>query len=180
MKFGVTMNEKLSAFVDNELSEIEERRLLVELGHDPQLRAAWGRYHLIGAALRNELERVMSAKLPNAVAEVVACEPLRHRWRARAATFGKSIGGIAIAASVAAIAIWNLQSPVAPRGETAATAPIAASGQTVQVAAPVAARVPAATDALNAYLVEHNEFAPTAGMGNMLPYVRTVGYDNNR
>jgi hypothetical protein len=31
---------------------------------------------------------------------------------------------------------------------------------------------------LNAYLVEHGEVTPSAGMGNMLPYVRTVNHEN--
>jgi sigma-E factor negative regulatory protein RseA len=174
------MNENLSAFVDNELSEFEERRLLVELGHDPQLRATWERYHLIRAALRNELERLAPATLSGAVAEVVAREPLRRHWRTSATMLGKTVGGLAIAASVAAIAILSLQSPVTPRGETESVAQATAGGQAVRVATPVAARVPTAADALNAYLVEHSEFAPTAGLGNMLPYVRTVGHDSNR
>ncbi len=180
MKFGVTMNEKLSAFVDNELSEFEERRLLVELGHDPQLRATWERFHLIRAVLRNELERLAPATLSGVVTEVVAREPLRRDWRATATMLGKTVGGLAIAASVAAIAILSLQAPVTPRGETESVAQATVGGQAVQVVTPVAVRAPTEADALNAYLVEHSEFAPTAGMGNMLPYVRTVGYASNR
>ena len=41
-------------------------------------------------------------------------------------------------------------------------------------------REPEAESALNAYLVEHNEFAPTSGMNGMLPYVRVVGYDSDK
>ena len=173
------MNEKLSAFVDNELSEVDERHLLVELRHDPRLRATWERYHLIRAALRNELESLAPTTLPGVVTEVISREPMPRRWRATATTLGKTVGGLAIAASVATFAILSLQSPVAPRGETVTDAQATAGGQAAQVATPVAARMPTEADALNAYLVEHSEFAPTAGMGNMLPYVRMVGYDES-
>ena len=174
------MNEKLSAFVDNELSDLEARRLLVELGRDSQLRAAWERYHMIRAALRKEPENIAPATLPGAVAEAVAREPSHRDWRASATTLGKTAGGLAIAASVAVVAILSLQSPVAPRGEGASVGQVTAADQAAQVAMPIKAGVVPSADALNTYLVEHSEFAPTAGMGNMLPYVRTVSHDDNR
>ena len=52
------MNEKLSAFMDNELDELETRRLLATLAEDEALRAAWGRYHLAGAVLRRRLDQI--------------------------------------------------------------------------------------------------------------------------
>lgn len=55
------LRESLSAVVDGEADEFELRRVLDELPKDPQLRAAWSRYHLIGAALRSE--RVVSRSL---------------------------------------------------------------------------------------------------------------------
>jgi len=39
---------------------------------------------------------------------------------------------------------------------------------------------PEAESALNAYLVEHDEFASTSGLGGMMPYVRIVSYDNDK
>ena len=46
--------ERVSAAVDGEASEAELRQLLEESGDDPELRAAWARYHSIGAAMRGE------------------------------------------------------------------------------------------------------------------------------
>ena len=46
--------ETLSAAVDGEATDAEMRRLLDEAEEDPELRAAWKRYHSIGAALRGE------------------------------------------------------------------------------------------------------------------------------
>ena len=39
---------------------------------------------------------------------------------------------------------------------------------------------PEAESALNAYLVEHDEFASASGLGGMMPYVRIVSYDNDK
>lgn len=172
------MNEKLSAFVDNELSELEQRRLLVELDRDPVLRAAWERYHLIGAALRRDLEHLAPADLSARVADAIAGEAGHRPRRALAVTLGRAFGGLAIAAAVATVAVLNFPLPFVPSKEAGSVA------TRVDASAPaVVARgksSSAATNPLNAYLVEHNEFAPTAGMGNMLPYVRTVKHDENR
>jgi sigma-E factor negative regulatory protein RseA len=168
------MNEKLSAFVDNELSEIEERRVFAEINGDPGLRATWGRYHLIRAALRKELDHVAPAGLCGTVARAIAAEPVQRYALAR--RLGKVVGGLAIAATVATVAILNFPTPLTPSRDTA---PVASNRPATAVAARTEARPSAATHPLNAYLVEHNEFAPTAGMGNMLPYVRSVKHDNN-
>jgi hypothetical protein len=37
---------------------------------------------------------------------------------------------------------------------------------------------PETESTLNTFLVEHNEFASSSGIGGMMPYVRVVGYDN--
>lgn len=171
------MNEKLSALVDNELSEIEERRVLAELGRDPALRATWDRYHLIRASLRKELEQVAPSGLPTAVAAAIAADPAHQQRRALALGIGKLAGGLAIAATVATIAVLFFPNPLAPTNDSGALA--AKSGTATAVAVRNQPKS-VAMSPLNAYLVEHNEFAPTAGMGNMLPYVRTVKHDDTR
>jgi sigma-E factor negative regulatory protein RseA len=169
------MNEKLSAFVDNQLSELEERRLLDELVRSDELRARWGRYHLISAALRRELGHVVPLDTPAAIANALATEP-RHRHGLRLAFSATKIaGGLAIAATVATVAVLNLPIAVTPEKQAATVA--------AAVPAPASSTSPRTSDAthpLNAYLLEHSEFAPTAGMGNMLPYVRSVNHDPNR
>ena len=176
------MNEKLSAFVDNELSELEERRLVADLAYDAELRAAWERYHLIGAVMRNELESIAPANLPGAVAAAIAREPLQAKKISRT-MIAKAVGGLAVAASVAVVAVLSLQSSVAPLSQESSVAQLPTTSQsarTTNAAVPIPVRVPTAADTLNAYLVEHNEFAPTAGMGHMLPYVRSVNHDNKQ
>lgn len=48
------MKESLSALVDGEADELEIRRILNQAEQDDELRERWGRYQLIGAALRRE------------------------------------------------------------------------------------------------------------------------------
>jgi len=181
------LNEKLSAFIDNELTELDERRVLSELQRDEALRGTWERYHLIRAALRNELGSEHGGAPPvrvsTAVAHALDREPAHRNRRVLAKTLGKALGGLAIAASVATVAILMLQAPSGP-SDAERTALVPAAG-TVQPIVPVSdnngvlgARAPAAAADLNAYLLEHSEFAPTTDIGNMLPYVRTINRDN--
>jgi len=176
------MRENLSALVDNELDEVNERRIWAALEGDITLRNTWERYHLVRAALRQDLEVVVAHDMAERVAKQIAVEP------SIAATFKRRrlvhfMGTFAIAASVAAIAIvgvqW-LQQPVsAPLPKLAANVPVQAktirSGITRWDT-----KEPEAENALNAYLVEHDEYASTAGIGGMMPYIRVVSYDNDK
>lgn len=183
-----SIKEQLSALVDNELDELDERRLLGVLGGDLTLRNVWERYHLVRAALRQDLEVVVAPGLAERVAQRIAAEP------SRAAAFrrhhlARLIGTLAIAASVATIAIAGVQWFQQPTSKPLLTV---ATNTPVPTPAPAPVRVshrgtmrwdtkePEAEKALNAYLVEHDEFASTAGIGGMMPYVRVVSYDNDK
>lgn len=179
------MKEKLSALVDNEIDELDQRRVLGALAEDAALRRTWDRYHLVRAALRKELEFVVAPGLAERVAEEISMTSARAGsgsprtfWR-RAAL---ASGTVAIAASVAAVAILGLQWMRAPIG----TQQLAAQSKPApaQVARAGAMRWDTthaeAENALNAYLVEHNEFASHSGFGGMAPYVRVVSYDNDK
>lgn len=48
------LRQSLSAVVDGEADAFELRRVLDELERDPELRAAWMRYHLVGSVIRGE------------------------------------------------------------------------------------------------------------------------------
>lgn len=163
------MKEKLSAFVDAELSELEERHVLGALANDSELRSAWERYHLIRAAMTRQLSMLAPAGLSEQVLDKLGDTP-RERLAPR---YWHYAGGAAVAATVAAVAIVGLQTlyqPTAPAVPAAARAPTAAT----------VASTSASTQGLNPYLVGHNEFMPTAGMGGMLPYVRVVTLDPDK
>lgn len=51
------LRESLSAIVDDEADEFELRRVLNELDKNPELKASWDRFHLIGSVMRREHSR---------------------------------------------------------------------------------------------------------------------------
>ena len=57
--------ETVSAAVDDEAGEAELGQLLDASAHDPEIRSAWVRYHLIGAVLRGEWRPGTSALREN-------------------------------------------------------------------------------------------------------------------
>lgn len=172
------MKEKLSAFIDAELSEIEERHLLGTLATDIALRGVWERYHLARAAIRRQLDVTAPSGLVNKVAQQLAETTFEPNPR-RGIYYYKFAGGVAAAAAaLAAIAVFGLQIFQLPiqDPERVATSSLPSVPATVE-SMPVAAEGSGMN--LNAYLVGHNEFMPTAGMG-MLPYARVVSFDDDR
>ncbi len=169
------MNEKISALMDAELEKLEERRLLETLTRDAALRRTWERYHLARAAMTNQLDYVA----PSRVAERVYAE-LQHVPLMVDRSGKRWVGGLAVAASVAALAIIGL--PALQRPSTPTTPTLAVSTFTPTGSRASATEVPdePGEGRLSAYLVGHNEFMPTAGMGGMLPYVRVVTYDREK
>jgi sigma-E factor negative regulatory protein RseA len=174
------LKEKLSALVDNELDELDERRVFAALKGDTALRNTWERYHLMRAALRQDLDFIVPHDVAERVAQRIAAEP------SGAAVFQRNrmvrfAGTLAIAASVAAIAIvgvqWIHQPAASARPQLASNKP-----ETAQIIRSGVTRwdmkEPETESALNAYLIEHDEFSSTSGIGGMIPYVRVVTYDN--
>ncbi len=183
------MKEKLSALADNELDELEERRVLAALADDAALRNTWERYHLARAALTQDLEFVVTHDVTERVARQIAAEPsIAAGFRRR--RMAQFMGTFAIAASVAAIAIagvqWLQQPPPPPLNTTVAMTKVAVNTpvQVKDIHSGVTrwdTKEPEAESALNAYLVEHNEYASTAGIGGiMMPYIRVVSYDDDK
>ena len=169
------MKEKISAFLDGEVNDLEHERALRALGNDPELGAVWERYHLAGTAIRRELEIMVSPDLADRIQQRLRDEP-PGRTGSRDFFSSRSVlklgAGLAIAASVAAVAILNLPPVLNP-----ADAPLAKRSPGTAVADARQAE-PAQQNALNPYLMQHGEFTPAAGMNGMLSYVRVVGRTN--
>lgn len=183
------LNEQLSALVDGELPEAEKEMLLTRLARDPDLKRTWQTYHTISASLRNQLpeqsDRHLVERVNAALAEdppMVAEDPASGtRWPG----VFKPLAGLAIAASVAIVAVLTVQQlqPSSPVDHNA----IVASGP-VSDPAGAYTRVDSGQrrtgshppDYLNQYLVNHNEYAASSGIRGMLPYVRIVGYDSGQ
>lgn len=178
-----TLHEQISALVDDELAEAEQALLINRLEGDVTLRDSLLRYQLISDSLQNHLPRKIDPDFNVGVQLALQDEPDVHARRpVRLARLFKPVAGIAIAASVAVVAVLSLQSV---RQQAPATAAIASAPVTDEFArtdgAPLLANTPANLSAdaqsLDVYLVNHNEYAVNRGMQGMLPYVRFVGHD---
>lgn len=174
------MKEKLSALVDDELDDLEERRVMKALEKDAGLRQTWERYHLVRSALHQELDAFVPSDMAARVAAQIESEPADVSLSRRRRT-ARMVGTLAMAASVAAIAIagvqWFHRPAASPTAELVAAQPapenfIRAGTTRWDV------KEPETESTLNVFLVEHNEFASSSGIGGMMPYVRVVGYDN--
>ncbi|MAT65730.1 MAG: hypothetical protein CMN57_08800 [Gammaproteobacteria bacterium] len=186
------VKEQISALVDDALPPQERSLLLARMVSDPALRETWSRYTLIQDALRNHLPEQVEPDLSDRVMAVLDTEAAHDRGAARPRLAGwtRPLAGLAVAASVAVLAVVMFQ-PDAPT-----------PGGGVQVAdagsVPASAPAPAAEDyrrvdtsqwqgqqgtvseRLNQYLVNHNEFAARNGMPVVAPHVRIVGYDREQ
>ena len=181
------LKEQVSAFVDGELSAAEQRLLLVRLGRDPALKRSWQNFHLIGAALRDQLPEAVDAGLAERVSTAIEREAAvapgapRTHWNWQGLL--KPVAGFAIAASVAVIAVLGVrqfQPGAAGQGPVIATAPVTSAerGYVRVGSGDRQDRSTRTADYLSRYLVSHNEYAASSGMRGMLPYVRIVGYDS--
>lgn len=164
--------ERISAFMDGELEEHDASVQLKRLKEDPELRAAWGTYHLIGDAMRGE--GGYSSGMVARISTKLAAEPtvLAPRTqmpfrnvRRLALSAAASIGGVAL---VAWLSLF--ENPFFPRQDLAITPPPGA--QTQLAATP-------ANGAVNDYLLAHQQFSPSTAMQGVASYVRTVSGQNS-
>ncbi|OGI62301.1 MAG: hypothetical protein A2W18_03970 [Candidatus Muproteobacteria bacterium RBG_16_60_9] len=168
------MNEKISALVDAELDELDERRTLEAMKHDVALRGTWERYHVI----RNAMTRQLGTLAPSELAERVrACIDGDVVAPTATLRFWPLAGGFAAAASVAMVAFLGLQvwrDPIVPVAVAPTAVAVTSAPAAVATAVSDEARARRSEARLHDYLFGHNEFMPTGSMGNMLPYVRVV------
>jgi sigma-E factor negative regulatory protein RseA len=101
-------DERISALVDGELNAQEHQTAVDELLSHDDKRAAWGRYHLMADTLKRSLpkgiDHAFSSRVMAALEDepTVLAPPPRPSWGQRAA-------GLAVAASVAAVAVLGVQ-----------------------------------------------------------------------
>ena len=179
-----TLHEQLSALVDDELSEPEQALLTRRIGTDADLHRRLTRYQLISDALRNHLpdriDPAFTARVQAAVRDesaTPAVVPLSHRL----ATLLQPVAGLALAASVAVVAVLSLQSVREDVALLPAVATAPSSADFIRADnTPEPAVRPRLDKNLDIYLVNHNEYAVNRGMQGMLPYVRIVSHDMSR
>lgn len=186
------LNEKVSALMDGDLAGSDVQDVIHDLKQSAELRQCWERYHLIGDALRNNLPPVVRHDLASRISAAIEADtsqplptvvPFVSRQKNKPAPFFlKPLAGLAIAASVAAVAVvsFDMGGDVAPAVQTMAAAPAQMQGVNrlpVSVT-PLVVDEAAAQSRLNDYLVNHSQYS-TVMQGEMLPSARIVGYNPN-
>ncbi|MGD8378749.1 MAG: sigma-E factor negative regulatory protein [Gammaproteobacteria bacterium] len=187
------VREQISALLDDELPEAEAELLFQRLSGDATLRRAWGDYCLTGEVLRGNHGDVPAHSLADRVMDAIELEVLeeapRRRARARAAWL-KPVAGLAVAASVAMVAVLALQQDHhVAGGQQALTAGVT----TPPTLNPTEAAIPvsyttrpgvrwdhgerAVQNHLNSYLVNHNEYTAAMRRQGMLPYLHIAAYE---
>ena len=132
--------EQVSAFLDGELPNAETELLLKRLTRDAELRESFGRYAMIGEALRGQGSHILAGGFASRVNLAIDGEPSQvaaHAQQSRVSRWWRPLAGVTVAAGVAAVAIVALQqraiSPGLP-GASAVTAQsnaVTAQGNTV-------------------------------------------------
>ncbi len=106
------ISEQVSAFLDGELPNSETELVLKRLTRDGELRESFGRYALIGEAVRGGTLSLMTKGFAARVNLAIDGEPIPaggHAPQIRAARWWRPFAGAAVAAGVAAVAVVALQ-----------------------------------------------------------------------
>lgn len=190
--------EQLSALVDDELTQ-EASSVIESLLEDDDAKETWTRYHLIGDSLRGHLPAQIgdiSGNVRQAIAsEPTVLAPAKKSANRKSSDLIKPVMGFAIAASVAAVAIFNIQQAnqisetgqIPETGQSVIAQSSIATGQssfTTSIATPQLvnqktgqAQIYQAVNIdyrLNRYLVNYNEYRANTGVSGMPPHVRMV------
>jgi sigma-E factor negative regulatory protein RseA len=174
------VKEQLSACLDGELPEGELSLLLKRLQRDAQLGRSLGNYALISEAIRGQKPRAASADFADRIAAAVAAQrgsrQLVPRVSQAAARWIRPVGGMAIAAGVAAIAVVSLQPPSLDMQQVAVTTDMTtadSAGVAPSYTVPTnvdpsagSAFIPAAR--LTNYVVAHSEYSSPLGRRTVL------------
>lgn len=173
--------ENLSALMDGELSRETSLFMTRRLSTDAELGQSWERYHLIRDCIRQpggkHLVTGLRARVSVSLREEAA--PAPRAWPG--GQWLKPVSGLAIAASVAVMAIMvTTPQPVSqPAGGNEAPAVQASQPFVSPNSSPVrpALSQPVSfepSDQLNVYLLRHNRVAKTAGRQGFVSFVPIV------
>ncbi|HEB57541.1 MAG TPA: hypothetical protein ENI98_14805 [Gammaproteobacteria bacterium] len=195
------VEERLSALMDDELVDLEQD--IDHLEESDSMKQRWMRYHLIRDVVSGHVPDTLVPDFDLAARVTAALEHeptilAPHRFQPR--QLMKQAAGLAIAATVSAIAIISIQNPsFEQRGGALATADkqgdkliaFAGEGQNTERTELVSLTLPnqqvhssrvnrTSASKFSGYLLNHNEYAASANIQGMLPYMRIVGATQNQ
>ncbi len=182
-----SINEQLSACLDGELPDRELALLLKRIGHDQELRGTITRYGLISETVRTGSAAAISSDFAARVMAQIQAEPqtsvskVPHiAWRRL-----RPVAGIAVAASVAALALFSVQrSGLIPTESAVVDTASDPASTTVALEAPDRYVVPMTPSnssvfipatRLTNYVVAHSEYSSPLGRRSVLSGVLAEG-----
>jgi sigma-E factor negative regulatory protein RseA len=161
------MNEQISALMDGELDLDSNPHLYAELRKNAHSAECWATWHLIGDTMRGEA--MAQSGLHARIMQQLESEPaiLAPRRRSILDVF-QSAYAVPMAASAAAVAfvgwmVWQSQGGIALQPE---------------MAKPSIAQSTMPPEALNDYMLAHQEYAPSNGMQHNFD-IRPVTYSES-
>lgn len=119
---------QISAFVDGELPDNEADLLLRRMGQDAELRKKVAEYLAIGRVMRGETSVPGVDRIHERVSAVLDDKPFEDHQEVKPDTSGHAMRpllGVAVAASVALLAIFGLQQTTLDPGDASTAPPIA-------------------------------------------------------
>ncbi len=179
------IREQVSAFLDGELPDSETELLLKRLTRDGELRESFGRYALIGEAVRGASEAYLTKGFSGRVNLAIDGEPVQvgaQLPQIRPPRWWRPFAGAAAAAGVAAVAVLAFHQRADQPALRAAASPqhavLAQSGAAVQTPPEaISYTVPAASPAapavvpparLTNYVLAHSRYSSVLGQRGVL------------
>jgi sigma-E factor negative regulatory protein RseA len=170
------IREQVSAFLDGELPSTETELLLKRLTRDGELRESFGRYALIGEALRGGGHTLLTKGFASRVNLAIDGEPIPAAGavvQSRAARWWRPFAGVAVVAGVAAVAIVAMQERYVAPG---VGAPGAATSAQTALSVPAAAMPAAPMLAVNREAISYTVPAAPANAPAAAPTGRLTNY----
>ncbi|HIO92350.1 MAG TPA: hypothetical protein EYG68_05815 [Leucothrix mucor] len=184
---SITTAEHLSAVLDGEAGDFEQRRILDELGKDESLQSSLSCYALIGETMRDESQvSIAGMDFLKGIHDEINEEPeyshvqIIEKKASNDGAWVRPVTGFAVAASVAALAVVGMQSFMS--GNNGSASSLAENTQSKMTSSLVASadtyRHPdKKTQTLyKHYLDSHVQYASTT---SMMPSIRVVSYNSN-
>jgi sigma-E factor negative regulatory protein RseA len=177
--------EHLSSLMDGEISRETGRFLVRRLGTDEELCATWARYHLVRDCLRHGGGRFADEGMSGRVRRAIERESLPAAPRRKVPTWLKPAAGLAIAASVALMAIVAVgpaeqpaQRPTAGLADSvptgAFTSPQNLSPTPLSTQVSRAGAAAAGNNSMNPYLLRHYQATGSTGGKGFVAFVPIV------
>ena len=187
------INEKLSAYLDEELEVKDLNFLEAQLTTESELKDKLNRYALISEAIKGNENLYDASSVMGRVSKQIENEPTilapSNLRKPKLPNWLKPVSGAAIAATVATIAVLNFNQ-FANNDPVTEQFPVTVDVSTV-TSSPFMAGLPqrASTqwttrennqeieEELNQLLIDHSEFTNQAGVPGLVPYATFVVYD---